>query len=165
MTAAEPPDPYVAHDLQLRRVHGALLAWLRELTAPAPATTAEARAARATEACGALLFHHRAESTVLFPHLRSAGRLRSTDVAFLDGCERDHRALHALCERLRATATAPHLDALELARLARELETALAAHVADEEAGLAPDRLRTMITPEGLADLAGIAEVARARLA
>jgi len=98
-----------------------------------------------------LLAHHEAESTVLFPVLRRAGKLRSTDAAFLDGCDRAHHELHGLCERLVAVASSAHPSADGMKALARELAGAFSSHVRDEERGLAPEHLKTML---GLGDLA-----------
>jgi hypothetical protein len=107
---------------------------------------------------GFLLAHHDAESHVLFPGLRRYGRLRSTDVAFLDACDRAHRELHTLCEHLLA-ATDPGAIAL----LAGDTLALLRAHVAEEEVGLAPARTREMVTPDEFAAIGREIEALRAR--
>lgn len=71
--------------------------------------------------------------------------------------------LHSLCSRLLARAAAPHVDVPEIEVLAREIHASFVVHLSEEEAGLAPDRLRELITPEGLAALSLEAEAARAR--
>jgi len=140
---AELADLHVAHHEGLVRTHRALAGALQAIGAAG--ATHDAIVARALEAGLFLLGHHHAESTVLFPGLRRLGQLRSADLAFLDGCERDHRRLHALCDRLLASAGAPHPDAGEIVTIAADIQAAFAAHAADEEAGLAPERLRVMI--------------------
>jgi hypothetical protein len=112
-------------------------------------------------AAGFLLAHHDLESHVLFPGLRKHGRLRSTDVAFLDGREREHRDIHALTESLLATCGALHPHSATIATQARELMQMLAAHVREEEDGLAPERLRTMIDDAGFAALQAELDAAR----
>ncbi|WP_394827939.1 hemerythrin domain-containing protein [Pendulispora albinea] len=139
-------DPYVAHETQLRQVHAYLLGLFAEL----PRAPAEELAAKTAFACRAMLWHHQAESTGLFPFLRRAGRLRSTDVSFLDACDREHDALHALCQRLLAKGEAPHLDPKGVFALASELGAQFELHAREEEMGLAPPRLRTMVTYEEL---------------
>jgi hypothetical protein len=156
MTAA---DPYRSHHVHLLAVHAGLLDRLRALgaQAPAPAPPDDRRAAVAGYA---MLAHHHLESAVLFPHLRRAGRLHTTDAARLDACDRDHAAIHDLATRLR---DAP--DAAAAAVLAAELVPRFTAHVAEEEVALAPDRLREMITAEQLAAVGRELDAARLRLA
>ncbi|WP_394841931.1 hemerythrin domain-containing protein [Pendulispora brunnea] len=150
-------DPYVAHDIHLRRVHQALLARIRELGesgAPPGSAAPTDLPDRVIFACKALLFHHHAESTGLFPRLRRAGRLRSADIAFLDACDRDHVTIHVVTQRLLAEGEAPHPRPSEIATLAREIAAHFDPHAADEEAGLAPERLRAMIPAEELEAMA-----------
>jgi hypothetical protein len=111
-----------------------------------------------------LLAHHEMESTGLFPGLRRHGHLRSTDVAFLDGCDREHHTLHALCEQLIAATGASHPSAATIANLARETMAVLTPHTREEEAGLAPDRLRLMIDEAGLTALGHELEAMRTRM-
>jgi hemerythrin-like domain-containing protein len=152
-------DPFIeAHD-GLVTIHHALIGSLHAVSA---ATQIEVIVPQALSAGGFLLGHHQAEDTILFPGLRRLGRLRSTDVAFLETCDRAHHELHALCDRLLGAAKASHPDAKEIARLARETQQALSAHVAEEEAGLAPERLREMISAEGLLEIRRQSEAARA---
>ena len=148
-------DPYVAQHEGLVQVHLALGGALRTVASTPAETSLADLVPQALAAGNFLLGHHHAESAVLFPGLRRLGRLRSADVAFLDACDREHRALHDLCERLLGAAGAPHPAAPAIISLAGEVATLLSAHVAEEEAGLAPERLRAMI------DLAGLEEIGR----
>lgn len=118
---------------------------------------------RAGPAARFLLAHHDGESLVLFPYLRKRTRLASTDVAFLDACERDHVVVKALCERLLTAAEAPHPSAGEIATLARAILDDLVPHVRAEEEGLAPERLRLVLTPSELQELGREQEAYRAR--
>lgn len=147
-------DPYVAQHEALVQIHHALAGSFHAVAAAAAGTSLEVLVPQALAAGRFLVGHHDVESAVLFPSLRRLGRLRSSDAAFLDACDRDHRELHALCDRLIASAGAAHPVALEIAKLAAETRTALAAHVREEEAGLAPERLRTMISVAGLEEMA-----------
>jgi hypothetical protein len=128
-------DPYVAGfegllDLH-RKIRGAF-----EAAIAAPTDLALVRGAGSF-----LLAHHTLESEVLFPILRREGRRRSADVAFLDPLDRAHHELHALCTRMLDAGAG---SAGSLARAVLEL---LIDHVAEEEIGLAPDRMRQLIAP------------------
>jgi len=114
-------------------------------------------------AAGFLLAHHGAEDNVLFPALRRAGRLRSTDVSALEARDREHHDLHELCDRLLGAAARTAPAAAYIAALAAETRDRLRAHVAEEEHTLAADRLREMMTPADLADLNRQLEDFRAR--
>jgi hemerythrin-like domain-containing protein len=152
-------DPFVEQHNGLVTIHHALNG---SLLAVAAATTIEILVPQALAAGGFLHGHHEAERTILFPGLRKYGRLKSTDIAFLEDCSRAHHELHALCDRLVAAAQASHPDAKEIARLARDTQQGFAAHVAEEEAGLSPERLREMISLEGLLEIQREAEAFRA---
>lgn len=152
-------DPFVEQHAGLVTIHRALLGSLHKLVI---ATSLDVLVPQARASGGFLLGHHEAEDTILFAGLRRLGRLRSTDVAFLETCDRAHHELHALTERLLAASRASHPDATEIARLGTEIERTLAAHVAEEEAGLAPERLREMISTEGLLEIGREAEAFRA---
>lgn len=115
----------------------------------------------ARDAARFVLGHHHVESTILFPGLRRRGHDRTADLAFLDRCDREHVAIHALAERLLDHAGRPHPRAGELVIVTGDLAHAMAAHVAEEEAGLAPDRLRVMIDAAGLAEIGAKLEAAR----
>ncbi len=158
-----PPDLHVAQHEGLVQVHRALSAALREIASTPADVAVDVLVPKALGAARFLLGHHHAESTVLFPGLRRLGRLRSSDVAVLDACDRDHHALHALCERLTANASASHPAVREIVVLAGELEAAFSAHVATEETALAPDQLRAMISREGLEEIGRELEASRRR--
>src|ERR1700745_1348142 len=94
--------------------------------------------------CQTLLDHHRSEDRFFFPAFRAAGRLRSSDVAFLAARDAEHLWIHRLCLALRALGEeapggAPWRQAV--AARARELGAASAPHFAEEEATLTPAHL------------------------
>ena len=151
------PDIYTAHHDGLVQVHRALAASFQAVIAAEHAPLAEL-VPLARRAGGFLLGHHEAEDKVLFPGYRKYGRLRSTDVAFLDTRDAEHHALHALCERFNAAVEAPRIIGY-----ARELASMLAAHVAIEEEGLSPERTREMIDVAGYEALSRELEEHRAR--
>jgi hypothetical protein len=154
-------DLYTAQHEGLVTIHRAIF----DAFAPVIAGTTsslETLIPQARDAAGFLLGHHEMESTTLFPGLRKHGRLRSTDVAFLDARDRDHEALHHLCEALIATTSALHPHAATLAAQARDLVAILEPHTREEELGLAPARLREMIDERGLIELGRDLEAKRA---
>jgi SpoVK/Ycf46/Vps4 family AAA+-type ATPase len=134
-------DPYVAAFEGLLDTHRKIREAL-EAAIAAPTDLARMRGAG-----NFLLAHHTIESEALFPVLRREGRLRSADVAFLDPLDRAHHELHGLCTRMLDAGPG---SAGSLARATLEL---LIDHVAEEEAGLAPDRLRLLITPAGFEEV------------
>ncbi len=150
MTTA--PDPYVSMHETLITIHRALQGAFAEVIA-LQGGELPAIVAAASGAGGFLLGHHHAESALLFPALRKSGILRSTDIAFLQALDTEHHALHDICERLVGETRAPHPRANELVTLSKEIATAFGLHIRGEEKGLAPERLRTMITLDGLRDL------------
>jgi hypothetical protein len=154
-------DPYVALHDTLVVIHRAISSAFTDVIALA-STDLPNIIGGAAAAGGFLLGHHDAESLELFPTLRRSGIMRSTDIAFLEGLDREHLALHDLAERLVAEARSPHPHAAELIVLSKEIATAFGLHIRGEETGLSPERLRTMITREGLDELARLHE-SRAR--
>jgi hypothetical protein len=136
-------DLYEQHHTNLVRVHAALGDALRAIV-DAPTAIAAGQF---------LLGHHHAESAVLFPGLRRHGRLASDDVAFLDARDREHTELHGLCERLLGEAGRGAPRTLELRTIAGAILMRFLPHIAEEEEGLAPERLRRLIQPAGLAEL------------
>ncbi|MBX3230706.1 MAG: hemerythrin domain-containing protein [Labilithrix sp.] len=138
-------DPFVAYHEGLVAVHRALAEELRRL---ADVDTADV--ARAHGVGGFLLGHHHVESAIVFPGLRRHGRLRSTDVAFLDARDAEHVAVEAACRQLAAMSASASASAADIARLGAELLAMFEPHVAAEEDGLRPAVLRTMISREGL---------------
>lgn len=151
-------DLYAAQHEGLVNVHRALAGALQGVI-DAAHEPIETLISRARGAGGFLLGHHHAEDSVLFPGLRKYGQLRSTDVAFLATRDAEHHALHALCERFNAAT-----DRVQLVGYARELSTMLRAHVSYEEEGLAPARLREMVSVEGFTVLMRELDELRARL-
>ena len=144
-------DLYEQHHTHLVRVHAALGDALRAVV----------DAATAVAAGQFLLGHHHAESAVLFPGLRRHGRLASDDLAFLDARDREHTELHHLCERLLGEAGRGAPRGAELRTIASEILLRFLPHIAEEEEGLAPARLRRLIDPAGLAELGRELEAAR----
>lgn len=143
----DPNDPYRTYHEGLLQVHAELASRLRALVAIAPL---DVLVPRTLDVAGFLHGHHAVEDQILFPGLRRSGRLRSTDVAFLDACDRQHREVHAIGERLAAAAREAHPRAEAIRALVVELDGVLSEHLRDEEAGLAPERLREMIDRAGL---------------
>ncbi|MBL8915975.1 MAG: hemerythrin domain-containing protein [Archangium sp.] len=150
------PDLYDAQAEGLTQVH-------RMITAALDEVAAQSRlAAAVTQATGAARFvlaHHHVEDTVLFPGLRELG---NGATAFLDARDREHRVIHSLAERLLEHAAAPGPRVTELVSLSGELRRSLAAHVAEEEAGLSAENLRQLITVPNFTQLVARLEAARA---
>jgi hypothetical protein len=144
-------------------VHHALTEQLGGIAASA-AVPAETLIPQVRETCGFLLGHHEMEDSTLFPGLRRVGRLRSTDVAFLAARDEDHRVIHRLTDELLATTGALHPHSATLAAQARRLREVLSAHTREEEQGLAPARMREMITADELAELLRELEERRAEV-
>lgn len=153
-------DPFTLQHEALVHIHRLLSAAFSTVIA-APDLPELVPAART--AGGFLAGHHAMESDVLFPGLRRHGRLRSTDIHFLDACDREHHELHQLNDRLLAAASAPHPTTLAIVSLARDIAARLAVHTKEEEDGLAPERLREMITVEGFREVGREIEAARER--
>lgn len=156
-------DIYVAHHEGLVGVHRALLDAFSPLVGaedqPVERLLQPARAAVAF-----LVAHHEMESSALFPGLRKYGRLRTTDVAFLDARDSDHVALHRRCEEMLATIGALHPHAATLVAQARDIVAMLAPHTREEEEGLSPARLREMIDVDGFTALGRELEARRAEV-
>jgi hypothetical protein len=145
-------DPYVTAFEGLLDIHGKIRTAL-EAAIATPTDLALVRGAGSF-----LLAHHTIESEALFPVLRREGRLRSADVAFLDPLDRAHHELHGLCTRMLDAGPG---SAGSLARATLEL---LIDHVAEEEAGLAPDRMRLLMSPAGFDEVQRVGEALRERL-
>lgn len=156
-------DVYEAHHAGLVGVHRALADAFAPLVAGAH-TPLEILVPQARGATSFLLAHHEMESKGLFPGLRRYGKLRSADVAFLDACDREHQALHALCDHLFAAVTALHPVATTITNLARDIMAVLAPHTREEETVLTPERLRLVITEPDFAELGRELEAMRAQL-
>ncbi len=104
------------------------------------------------------LAHHMMESEILFSALRRAGRLRSVDCAFLDPLDRAHHELHAMADRLLAAGPS------SAGSLAKAILEMLLDHVAEEEAGLAPERMRLLVTLDDMAQIQRDADAMRDRM-
>lgn len=104
--------------------------------------------------CQRLLDHHKSEDAFLFPGFRKAGRLRSSDIAFLDARDAEHVTIHRLCLAIRRAGTRSELanapGRAAFASLVAELTAASAPHFATEEQTLVPAHLAEMITAEEL---------------
>jgi hypothetical protein len=105
-----------------------------------------------------LLAHHTMESEILFPALRRAGRRRSVDCAFIDPLDRAHHELHGMAERLLQAGPS---SAGSLAKATLEM---LLDHVAEEEVGLAPDRMKLLVTLDDMAQIQRDADAMRDRM-
>lgn len=153
-------DLYIAQYEGLVMVHRALADAFTPLVAGAAAPL-DTLIPAARAAAGFLLGHHHMESTILFPHLRRHGRLRSTEVSFLDARDREHHDIHALCEALVATCDALHPHSATIAKQSGDLMALLGPHTREEEQGLEPERLRLLIDDRGLAELQAELDAAR----
>jgi hemerythrin-like domain-containing protein len=103
--------------------------------------------------CLNLLNHHKAEDAFFFPAFRAAGRLRSSDVAFLDARDAEHHEVHRLCLELREVgqahqrgAVAPRVWRATVRRVCTELAAISAPHFDIEESTLTPTHVATLIT-------------------
>ncbi len=137
-----PHAPQSAHSIlaeRLRTVHDALRAELDALVE---------RGGHVTPFVDLLLGHHDKEERALFPLLRAHGRLRSTDVAFLDARAREHVEVHRACDALIA-------EPRRVSQVAAELRAILVPHLEAEEAVLTPEHLARMIDAEALAAAMG----------
>lgn len=155
-------DPFVELHEMLGTAHRALTHDFGALPTLG-STDSSALVGAAGAAARFLLWHHHAESSMLFPALRKHNQLRSTDVAFLEGLDHEHRELHALGERLLAEIDAPHPRQGEILLVANVLSSSFAHHFRQEEEGLSPERLRTMIDRAGLEELARQREAVHAK--
>lgn len=113
---------------------------------------------QAQAAASFLLAHHTIESEILFPALRRACRGRSIDCAFLDPLDRAHHELHGMAERLLQAGPS------STGSLARAILEMLLDHVAEEERGLAADRMRLMLSLDDLAQIQRDGEALRDRM-
>lgn len=143
-------DPYTLQFEGLVTVHRAIDGALQSVVDAAGEPVAVA-VQRARGAAGFLMAHHDAESDILFPALRRYGRLHTTDVSVLEARDREHRELHALCDRLVLVAGVVAPRPADIAALAGETRDVLRAHVAEEEQNLAAARLREMVSLDELA--------------
>lgn len=155
-------DPFRAQHAGLVEVHSALSALLRQVAASDAAAPVESVLERADAARRFLLGHHHMEDAVLFPGLRRFGQLKTSDAAFLDARDSEHREIHLLCERLEADLAGPHPTRAAVLATAVGILEVLVPHFAREEAGLSPERLREMVSEPGLLEIGAELERARA---
>jgi hypothetical protein len=157
------PDIYIAQYEGIVGVHHALEAAFAPLAAGASAPL-DVLIPQTRSAASFLLAHHEMESSGLFPGLRRHGNLRSTDLASLAARDLEHIDIHRLADELLATTSALHPHSATIAAQARELVALLAPHTREEELALTPERLREMISIEGLTALGAELEAMRAQL-
>ena len=100
--------------------------------------------------------HHEGEDRFIFPALRQSSALRSSDVAFLDQKDAEHRAVHRLIAELgrgvAALRGAPRRSLGALLSAARELEATLDPHLASEEEAFSAENMTAMIDGDALRD-------------
>lgn len=146
------PSPYQAAAAQLAAVH-------RELRGSVASILHHAHGGEAAVASLAeyttlssrfLLAHHHVEDTNLFPALRAEGRLRSSDLSVLAGLEKDHRQVHALCERLIEQCRSAAPERGDLHRQVSELQHLLLPHLTAEETALSAERLPHLVSEAAL---------------
>jgi hypothetical protein len=137
------------HD-ELRSGARGIADMVRSGRAPDPANTKRL----VSKFCQRLLDHHRSEDAFLFPGFRKAGRLRSSDIAFLDARDTEHVTIHRLCLAIRDAGTRGDLASTPargtLAALVAELTAASTPHFAIEEQTLVPEHLAEIITGDQL---------------
>ena len=107
--------------------------------------------------CEQLQNHHKSEDTFFFPAFRAAGRLRSSDVAFLEARDAEHVEIHRLCLELRTTGERHQRGVLatrtwrtSVVELVRDLVAASLPHFTEEESSLTPEHVATMISSDDL---------------
>jgi hypothetical protein len=156
------PDIFENFHRSLLQVHGELREGVRHIL---DAVTNTANDAKVTDQLIAsfsenLLNHHKAEDAFFFPAFRAAGRLRSSDVAFLDARDAEHHDVHRLCLELRAVGASHQRGAVAarvwretVRRVCTELRTISSPHFSIEESTLTPAHVATLITNRELADV------------
>jgi iron-sulfur cluster repair protein YtfE (RIC family) len=100
-----------------------------------------------------LLNHHKSEDSFFFPGFRAAGRMRSSDVAWLAKKDEEHVEIHRLCIELRDATQQRARDALAVRTWrslvvdhVRQLAKLSAPHFAEEEATLSAAHVATLLT-------------------
>jgi hemerythrin-like domain-containing protein len=100
-----------------------------------------------------LQHHHEGEDQILFPALRRHNALRSSDGAFLEVRQAEHREVHRAMAGLATAADdlrRGHVGLGPLTRMANELRLMLTAHLDSEELGLNAEHLTQMIPAAAL---------------
>lgn len=151
-----PPAIFENFHRSLLQVHGELRTGVDGILA-AVARNASGTGGLIASFCEELLNHHHAEDAFFFPSFRAAGRLRSSDVAFLDARDAEHRDVHRLCLELRDVArrhvqgeVADDAWRATVTRTAGELSAISIPHFAAEESALTAPHVATLITAEEL---------------
>jgi hemerythrin len=104
--------------------------------------------------CEELENHHRSEDVFFFPAFRAAGRLRSTDIAFLDARDDEHLVLVRLVGELKElTGRRAGTWAATVRRLLTEVAEVADPHFAAEESVLTAEHVAEMITQRQLANV------------
>jgi hypothetical protein len=110
--------------------------------------------------CEHLDNHHRSEDVFFFPAFRAAGRLRSTDIAFLDARDDEHLAIVALVGELRGLSRQARAGGLirpgwrgSARRVVTELTDIANPHFAAEESVLTAQHVAEMISARELGDV------------
>ena len=146
----------------LLRVHGELR---QQASAILAAATGDRRVPTSAgqliaDFCENLENHHRSEDVFFFPAFRAAGKLRSTDIAFLDARDDEHAALVRLVGELRPLAGRARDQSLPRAtwrgsvqRLVTELTDIAGPHFAAEESVLTPGHVAEMISARELGEV------------
>jgi hypothetical protein len=102
-----------------------------------------------------LLDHHKSEAAFFFPAFRAAGRMRSSDVAWLATKDEEHVAIHRICVELRdASVEVPGNPRTWRALVTAHVGTLAALskpHFAEEEATLTPAHVATLLAERELA--------------
>jgi iron-sulfur cluster repair protein YtfE (RIC family) len=157
-----PFTPFENFHAALIQVHGEL----RQQASAILADVTGDRAARTpvdrmiADFCEELENHHRSEDVFFFPAFRAAGRLRSTDIAFLDVRDDEHAALVRLIGELRQATERARGENLartrwrgSVQRLITELSDIASPHFAAEESVLTAGHVAEMISAPELVDV------------
>jgi Hemerythrin HHE cation binding domain len=110
--------------------------------------------------CEHLDNHHRSEDVFFFPAFRATGKLRSTDIAFLDARDDEHLAIVRLVGELRMLSGRERAESLirsgwrgSARRLVTELTEIADPHFAAEESVLTAQHVAEMISARDLGDV------------
>ncbi len=156
-----PPDVFQRFERSLAHVHGELAARATGIATSIEDPRASAATDRAIAAfTRELLDHHKSEDAFFFPGFRAAGRLRSSDVAFLAMKDEEHVAIHRTCIELRDAGAAHARKALARPAWRQAVRSRIATlqalsrpHFAEEQATLTAAHVETFI---GAAELGAI---------
>ena len=149
-----PVSIYEKFHAALVQVHRELAEGVAKILESAPDPANDAATDRIVMTFTETLFgHHKAEDAFFFPAFRSAGRLRSSDVAFLAARDAEHADIHRLCEDLKKTSGDHLRGALSAAHwrgtlmaAASELGALSTPHFELEESTLTAAHLATLIS-------------------